>query len=236
MNCSEETLCLFCANSCDSGCSWSENLTPVKGWKAHRNSNLRTWVVDECPQFERDIRENTRLIRKDAKDISFDGCIRIVSAMLRLARHDYMRYPGQRGKIEREICNPRMKAAWRKEAVIYDRETAIEKKNDWRIIGTNWSPKNVGIYQVIIIYTDADGHVHAELTKRRCGSGEIRREMHIEKYASDAAIMGKRYNIVWYKDKHSVPGEKVYAWRKRDKRQVCCPKLPEEVEDYRDIG
>lgn len=49
------TLCWDCANYAH-GCSWSENLIPVKGWTAVpiHGKVFDTYHVDACPLFERD--------------------------------------------------------------------------------------------------------------------------------------------------------------------------------------
>lgn len=49
------TLCWDCANAC-CGCTWSQSLRPVKGWKAIQvhNNAFTSYIVQECPEFKRD--------------------------------------------------------------------------------------------------------------------------------------------------------------------------------------
>ena len=51
----EYALCWDCANA-TGGCSWSDNLRPVKGWEAKRThkKEFDSWLVINCPKFERD--------------------------------------------------------------------------------------------------------------------------------------------------------------------------------------
>ena len=68
---SSGTLCWDCANS-TGNCSWSARLVPVKGWKAietKKNTALSSFVVLECPKFERDSYSNgTIRLKKDEKN------------------------------------------------------------------------------------------------------------------------------------------------------------------------
>ena len=49
-----EQICWRCKNACG-GCSWSHNLTPVKGWKAEfiprDGEELDTYKIIYCPEF-----------------------------------------------------------------------------------------------------------------------------------------------------------------------------------------
>jgi hypothetical protein len=45
-------LCWTCGKATNSGCSWSENLTPVKGWDAIAERGGVT--VLRCPEYVRD--------------------------------------------------------------------------------------------------------------------------------------------------------------------------------------
>lgn len=45
------TKCLDCKNA-TGGCSWSEKLEPIKGWKAE--ARPEGYFVNSCPQFVRD--------------------------------------------------------------------------------------------------------------------------------------------------------------------------------------
>ena len=60
------SLCWDCKRAC-CGCSWSQSFTPIRGWvatptklKLHNERGVKTpkftttYVVHECPQFERD--------------------------------------------------------------------------------------------------------------------------------------------------------------------------------------
>ena len=46
------TLCWTCGNAVGGGCSWSENLTPVRGWEAVRE--MESYTVLRCPEYQRD--------------------------------------------------------------------------------------------------------------------------------------------------------------------------------------
>ena len=49
------TLCWDCKKACG-GCRWSDKLLPVPGWTAKETTNKIgvSYIVLECPQFERD--------------------------------------------------------------------------------------------------------------------------------------------------------------------------------------
>jgi hypothetical protein len=54
------SICWDCERAC-TGCSWSQEFIPVKGWKAiptkmkqRDNQYVGTYIVCECPQFKRD--------------------------------------------------------------------------------------------------------------------------------------------------------------------------------------
>lgn len=59
------SICWHCANACG-GCSWSQALIPVKGWKAKKvKTNDYTkpslpppMIVIECPEFKKEERKN----------------------------------------------------------------------------------------------------------------------------------------------------------------------------------
>lgn len=46
------TLCWTCGNAVGGGCSWSESLTPVRGWEAVRE--MESYTVLRCPEYQRD--------------------------------------------------------------------------------------------------------------------------------------------------------------------------------------
>lgn len=65
----KDSLCWYCKNavpSSTSGCSWSENFKPVKGWDAIRGDimhgdgkskwrkTVESYKVRKCPRFESD--------------------------------------------------------------------------------------------------------------------------------------------------------------------------------------
>jgi len=46
----KSTLCWDCGNACG-GCSWSQELKPVKGWNAKKSGD--SFTVKQCPKFVR---------------------------------------------------------------------------------------------------------------------------------------------------------------------------------------
>lgn len=92
-NFSTDTLCAFCGNACNSGCSWSESFTPVEGWIAQENK--RGYFVFDCPKFVHDKR-----IRKNAQELDNDGCIALMNAIISTMRQDYIEDPKARKPIE----------------------------------------------------------------------------------------------------------------------------------------
>ena len=56
------TLCWDCANYAY-GCSWSEELKPVKGWDAipTKNQYFSSYIVRACPKFDRDAQQHGML-------------------------------------------------------------------------------------------------------------------------------------------------------------------------------
>ena len=52
---SEATLCWTCSKF-NFRCSWSQDFTPVAGWKAEENKN--GYLVQECPEYDRDSYNN----------------------------------------------------------------------------------------------------------------------------------------------------------------------------------
>ena len=50
------TLCWDCKKSTNSGCSWSENFIPVKGWEVEKSVGMHydSFCVLACPEFVRD--------------------------------------------------------------------------------------------------------------------------------------------------------------------------------------
>lgn len=49
----KSTLCWDCKNAVG-WCSWSREFEPVNGWDAEYKPNLDSYLVNDCPEFERD--------------------------------------------------------------------------------------------------------------------------------------------------------------------------------------
>ena len=84
----KDTLCVSCAKACNGGCSWSASLRPVSGWTAQQTN--RGWMVTECPSF---VRDNKHRSRPDSFD--YNGVMKMLEAMLRQMRDDYIWGRGQ---------------------------------------------------------------------------------------------------------------------------------------------
>lgn len=95
-----ETLCVYCGNACRNGCSWASELIPVEGWNAVQNK--KGWFVIDCPEYCGD-----EWMRENASHFDEDGCVRLVEAMIRTLREDYIAHPKQRRAIEAFIRSPR---------------------------------------------------------------------------------------------------------------------------------
>ena len=85
------TICDFCKNGCG-GCSWSDGLIPVTGWKAVKTTIrrdpfavMKSFQVFECPEFY-----PGRGRIKKGSDLDDDGCLRLLKAMLKDAEDDYI--------------------------------------------------------------------------------------------------------------------------------------------------
>lgn len=100
LNGSPESLCAYCGNACNSGCSWSESFTPVEGWTAAEND--KGYFVIECPEFKHDDE-----FHMHPDDMDTEGCIKLLEAFIRVMREDYSIAPRQRRSIERFIRDPR---------------------------------------------------------------------------------------------------------------------------------
>lgn len=98
-NQSVESLCSFCGNACNMGCSWSESFIPVKGWTAGENKN--GYFVIECPEFCSD-----KWMHENPDDLDTEGCVRLMEAFLREMREDYREQPRSRRSIENFLRNP----------------------------------------------------------------------------------------------------------------------------------
>lgn len=79
----KDTLCILCQNACRNGCSWSERLEPVKGWKAieYRSG----YQVLECPEF---LKETADTILPD--NFEKDGLLALAEAIAARMRDDYI--------------------------------------------------------------------------------------------------------------------------------------------------
>ena len=93
------TICWDCVNACRSGCSWSENFTPVEGWEAEHivdeKKGTDTYRVIRCPQFAKESRANRN------RNLDEEGCIRMVEQLMKLTREDYIKDPKLQPEIER---------------------------------------------------------------------------------------------------------------------------------------
>lgn len=99
-NGSVESLCSFCGNACNNGCSWSEDFTPVKGWEAQENKN--GYFVISCPEFCSDA-----WMHRNADNLITEGCIRLMEAFIGVMREDYRESPRYRRSIENFLRDPR---------------------------------------------------------------------------------------------------------------------------------
>jgi hypothetical protein len=110
-----ETICIMCAKSCTSACSWSAELKPVEGWEAEENP--RGFLVRKCPEF---VKETAETILPS--DIDKDGMMRLLEAVAKQMREDYIHGDGpynndrekQKGKSRAEIrdCNRKLIEKW----------------------------------------------------------------------------------------------------------------------------
>ena len=93
-----DTLCLHCTNACNRGCSWSDDFTPVEGWKADYNEKLDSFYVISCPKFSEETEENKN------RNLDTEGCLLLVERVLEVARDDYMKSTeGMQKQIQRFI-------------------------------------------------------------------------------------------------------------------------------------
>ena len=75
-----ETICIYCANACNGGCSWSDRLEPVKGWTAIEN---RTGPrVSACPKFKEETER--------PKTINTEGVLMLAEAVALQINDDYL--------------------------------------------------------------------------------------------------------------------------------------------------
>ena len=78
----KETLCNDCGKACNSGCSWSESLTPVEGWKVIESKP--SVIVEECPEF---VKED--IANRNPQDIDTDGMMALLETLVKTMRIDY---------------------------------------------------------------------------------------------------------------------------------------------------
>ena len=81
----DPAICWDCKNACG-GCSWSDNLVPVDGWRAIETVDAYGepgYRVRRCPEYV----EDDRRTRPELDD---QGCVEMVAACLELARKDYI--------------------------------------------------------------------------------------------------------------------------------------------------
>lgn len=94
----KDTLCVYCKNACNGGCSWSENLTPVNGWTAEKNEH--GYMVLMCPKFVEETKENK------TKNFDKDGMALLYEAIGRQMRDDYIhgisQYDPSKHKAEKD--------------------------------------------------------------------------------------------------------------------------------------
>ena len=89
-----ETICIYCANACNSGCSWSESLTPVEGWTVIENKTGPRVIA--CPKFQKD--------EGGPKRIDTEGLMLLAEAVATQINDDYIHgTKAMRKTIERDI-------------------------------------------------------------------------------------------------------------------------------------
>lgn len=76
------TLCMYCDNACNDGCSWSESGIPVKGWTAIKNDHTDGFTVADCPEFVHD---------SGRRDLNTEGCQNLVAAIVKTLVVDYLK-------------------------------------------------------------------------------------------------------------------------------------------------
>ena len=89
--------CILC-KKCFGGCSWADNLEPVKGWKAKQVSKktgeFASYKIYFCPEFEEG---------DAAEGCEYDenGCMDLLEAVYRNAAEDFKKAYKQKLKLER---------------------------------------------------------------------------------------------------------------------------------------
>ena len=158
------------------------------------------------------------------QSLNDDGCLNLISALLRHAKNDYVQSRGCRAPVEKYLRSEKMSDIlmgldvdalirdFRKEARVYEREQKIRHENLWRIWGKNWKPIYARNYSVIVIRIEEDGSKRASLTERY--------------YAKLATKAAERKRIfVWRLEDN----ERMFAWRELSEVPIGCPDLPEGV-------
>jgi len=84
----KDTLCIYCRKACNSGCTWSAIAQPVYGWIAVPTTI--GWMVTECPEFVEDDNHRGR-----PKSFDYDGVMKMLEAMVKQMREDYIWGRGQ---------------------------------------------------------------------------------------------------------------------------------------------
>ena len=92
-----DTLCVFCANACNGGCSWSENLEPVDGWSAEKTAH--GYLVFRCPKFAEETKDN------QPKKFDRHGIALLFEAMGAQLRDDYIHGTKQYDPDRRRSAN-----------------------------------------------------------------------------------------------------------------------------------
>lgn len=84
----EQSLCWSCKNITTSGCDWSADYKPVKGWEAIRDEkdsfysggSNESWYVIDCPKFAAD---------GEPTPVSDEGIQRLAEAIVKQAVKEY---------------------------------------------------------------------------------------------------------------------------------------------------
>lgn len=85
MSMPEDTICWTCANY--TNCSWHNNFTPVKGWKAEKTfkAGISSYCVKSCPMYEKDEQtEGRKIIKNIYKKIDDLGKYKRICGKLRI--------------------------------------------------------------------------------------------------------------------------------------------------------
>ena len=126
----EDTLCLTCEKACKGGCNWADRLEPVHGWKVQQEEGMMSLTVIECPEFVKDSWRRNR-----ARDFTNEGCVRLMEAVAKRMREDYITGSGDfrthvmnRKKIEEFIRSD----AGQLMLMINNPEEVISELRKWR--------------------------------------------------------------------------------------------------------